>query len=145
MKRCMLFLSQFLLISRKEISFVWNFLADFARLIYFLWGAMTFYQLDVSSTFHFVILSIFILYDNEYAWLSIYTYMNTFIDLKLLELALQNILDALSDVLVKCLRFSLIKIESVSTFQAKPCLVPSSQSVVFTFLLKMLSLVLIKN
>ncbi len=47
--------------------------------------------------------------------------------------------------LVKCLRFSLIKIESVSIFQAKPRLVPSSQSVVYTFLLKMLSLVWIKN
>jgi hypothetical protein len=39
--------------------------------------------------------------------------MNTFIDLKLLALALQNILDILSDILVKCLCFSLIKIESV--------------------------------
>jgi hypothetical protein len=71
--------------------------------------------------------------------------MNTFIDLKLLELALQNILDTLSDILVKCLCFSLIKIESVSIFQAKPCLVSSSQSVVYTFLFKMLYLVLIKN
>jgi hypothetical protein len=77
--------------------------------------------------------------------LSIYTSMNTFIDLKLLALALQNILDTLSDILVKCLRFSIIKIESVSIFQAKPRLVPSFQSVVYTFLLKMLSLVLIKN
>ncbi len=71
--------------------------------------------------------------------------MNTFIDLKLLALALHNILDTLSDILDKCLRFSLIKIESVSIFQAKPSLVPSSQSVVYTFLLKRLSLVLIKN
>ncbi len=71
--------------------------------------------------------------------------MNTFIDLKPLALALQNILDTLYDVLVKCLCFSLIKIESVSIFQAKPRLVPSSQSVVYTFILKMLSLVLIKN
>ncbi len=63
--------------------------------------------------------------------------MNTFIDLKLLTLALQNILDTLSDVLVKCLRFSLIKIESASIFQAKPRLVSSSQSVVYTFLFKM--------
>jgi hypothetical protein len=77
--------------------------------------------------------------------LSIYTSMNTIIDLKLLALALQNILDTLSDILVKRLCFSLIKIESVSIFQAKPRLVPSSQSVVYTFLLKMLSLVLIKN
>jgi hypothetical protein len=64
--------------------------------------------------------------------------MNTFIDLKLLALALQNILDNLSDILVMCLRFSLIKIESVSISQAKPRLVSSSQSVVITFLLKML-------
>ena len=71
--------------------------------------------------------------------------MNTFIDLKLLALALQNILDTLSDILVKCLRFSLIKIESVSIFQAKPHKVSFSQSVVYTFLLKMLYLVLIKN
>jgi hypothetical protein len=63
-----------------------------------------------------------------------------------LALAFQNILDTLSNVLDKCfLRFSLIKIESVSIFQAKPRLVPSFQSVVYTFLLKMLSLVLIKN
>jgi hypothetical protein len=74
-----------------------------------------------------------------------YTSMNTLIDLKLLALALHNILDTLSDVLVKCLCFSLIKIESVSISQAKPHLVPSSQSVVYTFLLKILSLVLIKN
>ncbi len=40
-------------------------------------------------------------------------------------LALQNILDTLSDVLDKCLHFSLIKIESVSITQAKPRLVPS--------------------
>jgi hypothetical protein len=71
--------------------------------------------------------------------------MNTFIVLKLWALALQNILYTLSDVLDKCLRSYVIKIESVSIFQAKPCLVPSSQSVVYTFLLKMLSLVLIKN
>ncbi len=69
--------------------------------------------------------------------------MNTFMDLKLLALALQNILDTLSDILVKCLCFTLIKIESVSVFQAKPCLVSSSQSVVYTFLLKMIDLVLI--
>ncbi len=77
--------------------------------------------------------------------LSIYTSMNTFIYLKLLALALQNLLDTLSDILVKCLGFSLIKIESVSIFQAKPHLVSSSQSVVYTFLLKILYSVLIKN
>ncbi len=77
--------------------------------------------------------------------LSIYTSVNTLIDLKLLALVLQNILDTLSDVLDKCLRFSLIKIESVSIFQSKPHLVPSFQSVVYTFILKMLHLVLINN
>ncbi len=77
--------------------------------------------------------------------LSICTSKNAFIDLKLLALALQNTLDTLSDILVKCLPFSLIKIESVSIFQAKPCLVPSSQSVLYTFLSKMLSFVLIKK
>ncbi len=74
-----------------------------------------------------------------------YTSMNTFINLKSLALALQNIFDTLSDILDKCLHFSLFKIESVSISQAKPRLVPSSQSVVYTFLLKILSLVLIKN
>ncbi len=71
--------------------------------------------------------------------------MNTLIRSQTLALVLQNILDTLSDVLVKCLRFALIKIESVSIFQVKPRLVSFYQSVVYTFLLKMLYLVLIKN
>ncbi len=71
--------------------------------------------------------------------------MNTFNDLRLSALALQTFLDTLSDILVKCLHFSLIKIESVTIFQAKPRLVSSSQSVVYTFLLKMIYLVLIEN
>jgi hypothetical protein len=62
--------------------------------------------------------------------------MNTLIRSQTLVLVLQNILDTLSNVLVKCLRFALIKIESVSIFQAKPRLVSFSQSVVYTFLLK---------
>ncbi len=45
------------------------------------------------------------------------------------------ILDTLSDVLDKCLRFSLIKIESVSISQTKPGLVASLSSFVYTFLL----------
>ncbi len=57
--------------------------------------------------------------------------MNTFIK----ALSLQNILDTLSDILVNCLRFALIKIESVSIFLTKPRL---ASSVVYTFLLKML-------
>jgi hypothetical protein len=51
--------------------------------------------------------------------------MNTFIDLKLYLLAHQTFLDTLSDILDKCLCFSLIKIEPVSIFQANPRLVPS--------------------
>jgi hypothetical protein len=81
------------------------------------------------------------IYDNEYTLIInifFYEYFH-------LALALQNILDTLSDILVKCLRFALIKIESVSIFQAKPRLVSSSQSVVYTFLLKMLYSVLIRN
>ena len=62
--------------------------------------------------------------------------MNTFIDLKLKALALKNILDTLPDILDKCLRFSLIKIESVSIFQTKPRSVASFSSVVYTFQLK---------
>jgi hypothetical protein len=83
----------------------------------------------------------FIVYNNEYAlFIDIYFY-----EYFHLALALQTFLDTLSNILDKCLRFSLIKIEPVSNFQAKPCLLPSSPSVVYTFLLKMLYLVLIKN
>ena len=71
--------------------------------------------------------------------------MNTFIHLKLLALALKNILDTLSDILDKCLRFSLIKIEPVSIKPSQATLGILFSSVVYTFLLKMLSLVLIKN
>ncbi len=79
---------------------------------------------------------VFILYDNEYtSIIDIYVY-EYFHWLKSWALVLQNILDTLSDVLDKCLRFSLINIESVSVTQAKPRLMPSSQSVVYTFLLK---------
>ncbi len=77
----------------------------------------------------------YFLYDNEYAsFIDIYFY-----DYFHLALALQTFLDTLSNVLDKCLCFSVIKIEPVSS------LVPSSPSVVYTFLLKMLSLVLIRN
>ncbi len=60
--------------------------------------------------------------------LSIYTSMNTLSNLKHL--------DTQSNVLDKYLRFSLIKIEPVSISQAKPRLVASFSSVVYTFLLK---------
>ncbi len=70
-------------------------------------------------------------YDNKYtSIIDIYFY-----EYFHLALALQNILDTLSNVLVKCLRFALIKIESVSIFLTKPCLEPS---IVYSFLLKIL-------
>jgi hypothetical protein len=77
-----------------------------------------------------------LLYDNEYTSIIdiyFYEYISLISNFKRLRF---NILDTLSDVLDKCLRFSLIKIESVSIFQAKPCLVASFSSVVYTFLLK---------
>ncbi len=74
------------------------------------------------------------IYDNEYtSIIDIYFY-----EYFHLALALQNILDTLSDILVKCLRFTLIKIESVAIFPTKPRLASSPQSVVYTFILKML-------
>jgi hypothetical protein len=72
------------------------------------------------------------IYDNEYASIINVYFYQYFHWSQALALALQNILDTLSDILVKCLRFSLIKIESVSIFQAKPRFVPSSQSVVYS-------------
>jgi len=64
--------------------------------------------------------------------LSIYTSMNTFSKPQPLSACASNILDTLSDILDKCL-LNLIKIESVSIFQAKPHLVASFLSVVYTF------------
>ncbi len=68
----------------------------------------------------------FLLYDNEYTMIIDIYFYEYFHWFKSWALALQNILDTLSDVLDKCLRFSLIKIESVSITQAKLRLVPSS-------------------
>jgi hypothetical protein len=85
------------------------------------------------------------LYDNEYASIIDIHFYEYFHWSQSFSACAPNLLDTLSNVLDKCLRFSLIKIEPVSSFQAKPRLVPSSQSVVYTFLLKMLSLVLIKS
>jgi hypothetical protein len=66
------------------------------------------------------------LYDNEYSSIiNIYCY-ETFSTQTSSACTLKHFLDTLSDILDKCLRFSLIKIESVSKTQAKPCLVLSS-------------------
>jgi hypothetical protein len=62
--------------------------------------------------------------------------MNTFSNLNLLSACASNILDTLSDILDKCWCFSLIKIKSVLISKAKPRLVASFSSVVYTFLLK---------
>jgi hypothetical protein len=64
-------------------------------------------------------------YDNECAsFIDMYFY-EYFHWSQTLSACAPNILDTLSNVLDKCLRFSLIKIEPVSIFQAKPRLVPS--------------------
>ena len=57
----------------------------------------------------------------------------------------KTFLDTLSDILDKCLHFSLIKIESVSIYKSQATLGIFFSSIVYNFLLKMLSLVLIKN
>jgi hypothetical protein len=67
--------------------------------------------------------------------LSIYTSMNPFSETPNSKCLRFILLDTLSDILDKCLRFSLIKIESVSIFQTKPRLVASLSSFVYTFLL----------
>jgi hypothetical protein len=70
--------------------------------------------------------------------------MNTFLHFSSWAFALQNILETLSDILYKCLLFSLIKIESVSLNPSQATL-GAFLSVVYIFLLNMLSLVLIKD
>ncbi len=67
--------------------------------------------------------------------LLIYTSMTLFLETQNFKCLRFIILDALSDVLEKCLRFSLIKIESVSISNTKPRLVASLSCVVYTFLL----------
>jgi hypothetical protein len=75
-------------------------------------------------------------YDNEYASIIDIYFYEHFDWSQTLSAHAPNILDTVSDILDKCLPFSLIKMESVSIFQAKPHLVPSFWSVVYTFLLK---------
>jgi len=77
-----------------------------------------------------------ILYNNEYALIIDIYFYEYFLKPQPLSACASNILDTLSDVLDKCLRFSLFKIESVSIFIAKPRLVASFSPVVYTFLLK---------
>jgi hypothetical protein len=86
-----------------------------------------------------------LVYDNEYTSIIDIYFCETFSTFNPRALVLQNILDTLSDVLDKCLRFSLIKIEPVSINPSQATLGVFLSSVVYTFLLKMLSLVLIEN
>ncbi len=86
-----------------------------------------------------------VLYDNKYALIIDIYFYEFFLPLKPWALELQNIWDTLSDALDKCLRFSFIKIEPVSINTSQAALSVFSFSVVYTFPLKMLSLVLIKN
>ncbi len=84
-------------------------------------------------------------YDNKYtSIINIYFYETFSIQTSSISI-LKTFLDTLSDVLDKCLRFSLIKIEPVSIFPSQATLGPILSSVVYTFRLKMLLLVLIKN
>ncbi len=57
--------------------------------------------------------------------IDIYFYERILSLIQILSACTPTILDTLSNILDMCLRFSLIKIESVSLSQAKPCLVPS--------------------
>ena len=78
----------------------------------------------------------YIVYDNEYTSISDIYFYEYFHWFKSWALALQNILDTLSDVLDKCLHFSLIKIEPVSLDPSQATLGLFFSSVVYTFLLK---------
>ncbi len=77
-----------------------------------------------------------LLYDNEYASIINIYFYEYFSQSQTLSAWASNNLDTLSDILDKCLCFSLIKIESVSISQAKPRLVAFFSSIVYTVLLK---------
>ncbi len=74
-----------------------------------------------------------IVYDNEYTSIIDIYFYETFSTLN--PLRSKTFLDTLSDVLDKCLRFSLIKIESILINPSQATLGLFS-SVVYTFLLK---------
>jgi hypothetical protein len=76
------------------------------------------------------------LYNNEYASIIDIYFYEFFIPFKPRALVLQNIWDTLSDVLKKCLRFSVIKIEPVSINPSQAVLNLFFLSVIYTFLLK---------
>jgi hypothetical protein len=85
------------------------------------------------------------LYDNKYSLIIDIYFYETFSTQTSSACTLKHFLDTLSNILDKCLHFSLIKIESVSINPSQAMLGTLFSSVVYTFRLKMLSLVLIKN
>ncbi len=86
-----------------------------------------------------------IVYDNKYTSIIDIYFYETFPTRTSSISILKTFLDTLSDILDKCLHFSLSKIEPVSIFLNQATLGPILSSVVYTFWLKMLPLVLIKN
>ncbi len=66
--------------------------------------------------------------------ISIYTSMTPFSETQTLSTCTSVFLETLSDILDKCLRFSLIKIESVSISITNSRLVASISSKLYTFL-----------
>jgi hypothetical protein len=91
---------------------------------------------------------LFIIYHNEYSFIINIYFYKTFSTQTSSDCTLYHLLDTLSDILDKC--FSLIKIESVSINPSQAMLGSLwlgslLLSVVYTFWLKMLVLVLIKN
>ncbi len=61
------------------------------------------------------------IYDNKYTLIIDIYFYEFFLPLKPRAITLQNIWDTLSDILDKCLRFSLIKIEPVSIKPKPSC------------------------
>ncbi len=72
-------------------------------------------------------------YDNEYSSIINIYFYKTFSTQTSSACALKHFLDTLSDILDKCLRFSLIKIESVSINPSQATLGSLLLSVVYTF------------
>ncbi len=99
----------------------------------------------VDRNFHFIECFWWKVYDNEYSSIIDIYFYETFSTQTSSACTLSYHLDTLSDVLDKCLRFSLIKIGSISIFPNQATLGSLLLSVVYTFRLKMLLLVLIKN
>ncbi len=85
------------------------------------------------------------IYNNEYSSIIDICFYETFSTQTSSACALSHPLDTLFDILDKCLCFSLFKIEYVSINPSQATLGSLLLSVVYTFLLKMLLLVLIKN